>query len=177
MVNLKFLQQHKHYLILIQPKTTNINAIIKKEKKFLSQNLRYALYENTEWSFCARWNPVNFCHTGLRAQKAPTHHASSTLSCWFRAIGSIALQSNYEGDLKGKFHIKHTTCTKLASSFQYWIGAQKSISGWKSGANYGHLKIMTMWNQSSKRKALLTVRDAKNDKYERASAIFRPKLS
>ena len=133
----------------------------KKEKKFLSQNLKYALYENTEGSFCARWNPVNFCHTGLRAPKAPTHHASSTLSCWLRAIGSIALQSNYEGDLKGKFHIKHTTCTKLASSFQYWIGAQKSISGWKSGANYGHLKIMTMWNQSSKRKALLTVQRCK----------------
>ena len=55
MVNLK----------LLQPKTTNIYAIVKKNDVFVAKICKYALYESSEGSFCARRKPANFCHPGL----------------------------------------------------------------------------------------------------------------
>ena len=51
MVNLK----------LLQPKTTNIYAIVKNDV-FVAKICKYVLYESSEGLFYARRKPANFCH-------------------------------------------------------------------------------------------------------------------
>ena len=58
MVNLK----------LLQPKTTNIYAIVKNDI-FVAKICKYALYESSEGLFCAPRKPANFCHPDARQKK------------------------------------------------------------------------------------------------------------
>ena len=60
MVSLKFLQHHKHYY----SKKIDIYAIV-KNNVFVAEICKYALYESSEWLFCAPQKPANFCHPGV----------------------------------------------------------------------------------------------------------------
>ena len=50
-------------LKLLQPKNTNIYAIVKNDV-FVAKICKYALYESSEGLFCAPRKPANFCHPG-----------------------------------------------------------------------------------------------------------------
>ena len=61
MVDLKFLQRHRHYIL--QPKITTIYAIVKNDV-FVAKICKYALSESSEGFCCGTRKPANPCHPG-----------------------------------------------------------------------------------------------------------------